>query len=157
MGTHEQIWRISNSIEISWYFLKIILAHFTEKSKTGITESRAAFREAKTLRDCSIKSTRCNLENYGRGSDWESNDGRALLLFQALSRGAWTVAGGNLCSVTLRQGGSIVWAKVSINRSSRRENKSVRVCEWASIRACVSERERGTRGGGSRLWEWDSY
>ncbi len=112
-----------------------------EQQDWQTTESRAAFREANTLRDHSIKSTRCNRENYGRGSDWESNDGRACLLFLALSRGACTVAGGNLCSVTLRQGGSIVWAKVSINRSSRREDKSVWVCVWASEREVHEEEE----------------
>lgn len=46
-----------------------------------------------------------------------------------VSRGAWAVAGGNLCSVTLRQGGSIVRAKVSINRNSGREDESLRASE----------------------------
>lgn len=48
------------------------MAHFTDREQdrqTGITESRVAFREANTLRDYGIKSTRCNWENYGRGSN----------------------------------------------------------------------------------------
>lgn len=68
----------------------------------------------------------------------------------AVSRGDWAVAGGNFSPVTLRQGGSIVRAKVSINRNSGREDESLRASERNTKRRkqIVRMRQLLERAGG---------
>lgn len=74
-------------------------------------------------------------QKYGRGSDGESNDGHTCLpvFFLAVSRGAWTVAGGNLCSVTLRQEALCEQSFLLIGA----EGEKTRAYECVRVRVCV--------------------